>query len=601
MSEKTGISALLKEIVGVARHLPRGEVLFEEGDKGDSFYVVENGRLRAFRRSENESPVIVGEIGRGELVGEMAVLGDTVRSASIVAVRDSRVVEVSGTDLQQLPREVLLEVLRILTQRIRRMLDHKNGEALPSCIAVVPAGNDVPLDAYSQRLLESLGNNTRKSTLLRAGDIPSEFAALIEPVGHSFHRLGHWLDERESEVDTLLLQCDFTLTPWTRRCLNQADLVLLVALADSDPSKGPIEEALDQFSRPEARPRMDLVLLQKSLPYRGTARWLEKRTIGRHYHVRLDSTSDKERAGRLLAGNDVSFAFGGGGARGFAHIGILRACEELDIPVDRVCGTSIGAIIGGLAAMGLGADEITEVVRENFPPKRRLFRYTFPILSIYSANSYVKLLDRLYGDTQIEDLPINYFCVSCNLSRATLLQHRSGSLAKWVSASMSIPGLAPPLIENGELIVDGALLNNLPVDIARQDGAGLVVGVDVSSETEFCLATDYCGRPHALETLTSWLPWKRRAPSTGERTAIPSIVGILNRATTLSSVYHKESLKSVADCYIRVPVDGFKLLGFENLDALSERGYQTGLERLAGIARVIENREQDESSLAGPS
>lgn len=588
MIEDTDISSLLQGVTGETRHLLRGEVLFEEGATGNSFYLVENGRLRAFRKSEFNELVTVGDIGRGELVGEMAVLGDTVRSASIIAVRDSRVIEISGADLEKLPREVLLQVLRILTQRIRRMLENKSRETLPSCIAIVPAGDNVPIEDYSQRLLESLNEKTNQGMLLRSCDLPADFSPPTRLIGETFHHLGHWLDERENETHTLLLQCDNTPTAWTQRCLSQADLVLLVAVADSDPTKGPVEQALDQFDRPEVRPRVDLVLLQKERPYQGTARWLENREIGRHYHVRLNSNEDKERAGRLLTGQDVSFALGGGGARGFAHIGILRAAEELGIPADRVCGTSIGAIIGGLVAMGLSADEITETVRKNFLPKRRLVRYTIPLLSIDSVSGYISMLERLYGDTQIEDLPINYFCVSCNLTRATLLQHRRGSLVKWVGASMSVPGIAPPLVENGELIVDGGLLNNLPVDIARSDGAGMVVGIDVSADNELRLPTSYCGRPRPLEALASWMPWRRPDRQTGESTAIPSIVAVLNRSTTLSSIYHKESLKQLADCYIKVPVENFKLLAFEELDAISERGYQTGLSKLTDIAARVE-------------
>lgn len=581
--QDSDLSLLLEGVTGTPRALARGELLFREGEPGDSFYLVQGGRFRAIRNlgSREKAPLIVGEIGRGELVGEMAVLGYSLRSASVVAMRDSHVIEVSGSDLENLPRSSLLQVLRVLAQRIRHMLDRDQRQSLPSCVAILPISKDVPIDEYASRLRDSLADTDTPCSLFGSRDLPARFDGLESADDSRFRLLGSWLDEREVAGETLLLQADWSLTPWTQRCLCQADLILLVATAGSDPGKSPAEEAIDRLPK-EARPRVDLVLLQKELPYRGTARWLEHRQICRHYHVRLHSPVDKARAGRLLTGRDVSLALGGGGARGFAHIGILRACDELDIPVDRVCGTSMGAVVGGVAALGLDWREIADRIRSHFPPERKLIQYTLPVLSIDTAKRYIRTLESMYGDTQIEDLPVNYFCVSCNLTRANILVHRRGPLAKWVGASMSVPGIAPPLVENGELIVDGGLLNNLPVDLAKADGAGMVVGIDVSPQTEFSLPSYYSGRPQAFQVLRSWLP--RRARPGKARPVFPSLPALLHRSTTLGSVFNQEKLKQEADCYIKVPVDGFKLLEFERLDDIAEIGYRTGMNELRPVA-----------------
>ncbi len=585
------ILSLLNQATGTIRLLRRGDVLFHQGNRGNSFYVVQSGRLRAIRDLDGANPTVIGEIGRGEMVGEMAVLGDAPRAASVIAVRDSHVAEFSGDDLAKLPKESLLSVMRILALRIRRMIDSRQNQSLPSCIAVIPIAPDLPMDDYCDRLTISLSDAGGHGALVRQADLPSEYATIDNCDGDAFRRLGDWLDDLERREKLIVLQADYEVTPWTERCLRQADLILLVARASDDPAKSPAERAIDRLPGKQARPRVDLVLLQNEPPYHGTARWLENRDVVRHHHVRLHSPADKARAGRMLTGRDVSLALGGGGARGFAHIGVIRACHELDIPIDRVCGTSMGSIIAGLYAMGMGWSEMTEHLRSHFLPKRRLTQFSFPILSIDTARNYEKALQRLYSDTRIEDLPTNYFCVSCNLTTASVVIHRDGSIAKWIGASISVPGIAPPYVEQGELLVDGGLLNNLPVDIAKADGAGMAIAVDVSPQTEFRLPTSYSGRPQALSVLWSRLTRKsRERPGVHQKPVFPTLGALLVRATTLTSVNQKELFAKMADRYLKPPVDGFKLLDFDKLDAISEIGYTHGMTELADVTDWLQKK-----------
>ncbi|NIP94658.1 MAG: patatin-like phospholipase family protein [Akkermansiaceae bacterium] len=390
-------------------------------------------------------------------------------------------------------------------------------------------------------------------------------------------RLGRWLDEQEAAFDTLVLQADFDLTSWTRLCLRHADLILVIGKAGSDPQPGPIEAEWERLCEPVARPVCDLVLLQDGAPYRGTAAWLGPRSIRRHYHVCLDSAPDRERGRRLLSGRDVTLVLGGGGARGFAHIGVVRACQELGIPIDRIGGTSMGAVIAGCVAQGMSWEEIREKMRESFLGSGSLRSRTVPFLSIDTGKRFIHMLERLFGDTRIEDLPISYFCISCNLTQAKSVIHREGSLAKWVGASMTVPGFAPPIARDGDLLVDGGLLNNLPADIAKADGTGLVIGVDVSPEVDLRVEPDYSGRPGVVDIVRFWFAAKLKP---GTVKPFPGIFAVLNRATTLSSVYRKESLKKMTDVYLKLPVSDCRIFEWKRLDELVEIGYETALEQL---------------------
>jgi NTE family protein len=215
--------------------------------------------------------------------------------------------------------------------------------------------------------------------------------------------------------------------------------------------------------------------------------------------------------------------------------------------------------------------------------------YTLPLLSIDTGKRYIGMLERMFTGVQIEDMPLNFFCISCNLTLARPMVHRRGSLAKWIGASVSVPGIAPPLVESGELLVDGGLLNNLPVDIIKGEGAGTVVGVDVSPDTDLRMPDDYSGRPGAMEVLRSRVPFGRRRDEANvedEPQGYPTLGNILYRATCLSSIYQKESLKDMADLYIKLPVSEFKMLEWGRLDDLIEIGYQVGKEKLAPIAEA---------------
>ena len=168
---------------------------------------------------------------------------------------------------------------------------------------------------------------------------------------------------------------------------------------------------------------------------RGTARWLEQRDFDRHYHVRADEPGDLARLARVLTGNAVGLVLGGGGARGFAHIGVLRALRELGVPVDLVGGTSIGAIIGAQIATGLGASEIQEAGREQ---STSLFDPTLPIVSLSSGRRLgARLLDT-FGGLEIEDLPIPFFCVSTNLTEASEVIHRRGALTSAIREKLKL-------------------------------------------------------------------------------------------------------------------------------------------------------------------
>ncbi len=578
----------------------RGQALFRQGDPGDSLYLVKTGRLRVIYNQGLPGERVVGEIGPGEPVGEVALLWSSTRSATVVAVRFTALARISKAAFEELlhryPAEAL-ELMRVVAWRLKQSYERPPKHSLPANIAVIPATPDVPLAAYCARLVELMSAGGESCRVLTSTGVPADIADAARQAGvaamkNRHHRLARWLSEQADQCAVSILQTDVELTPWTQRCLHQADLVVILARAGSDPRPGRIEEALAELSQPEALPRVDLVLLHdQPPPYRGTGAWLAPRQVTRHYHMRLESEADRLRAGRLLTGTDLSLVLGGGGARGLGHIGVFRACQEIGLAIDRVVGVSLGSVIAGLIAQGLDWQEVAASMRRHAVDSGPLTNFTFPAISIDTGRRYFRQLDAMFGETQIEDLPINYFCVSCSLSRARVLVHRTGGLAKWVGASSSVPGIAPPLVEAGELIADGGVLNNLPIDLVRADGAGRVVAVDVSPEVDLLMPSTYFGRPGALEILLGWLR-SRLGRAGAEASKYPSIISILFRASILSSIPAAEALRKNADLVIDLPLGDFKFFDWGRIAEIIEIGRAEAMEKLAGFADPSPNQPE---------
>lgn len=584
-----GLADLASAGSGHERHLHPGEVLFRQGEQGNHFYYVRRGRLRVLRTNDDGARDVIGEVGRGEVVGEMAVLGDTTRSATVVATRDCDLTEIPGELVTTLPSEALMDVMRLLAARMRDMLERGGipHARLPRCITVLPLAPDVPVIDYCRHLGETLKAEGKSPAVLQASDLPAEYRDIDNGSNASSAKLGYWLEDLEEQSELVLLIADVQATPWTRRCMLQADLVLLVAHAGGDPTLGESERMISNLPGADegALPRIELVLFQESTPYRGTDQWLKGRNITRHYHVRLSSEDDKARAARLLTGRDLSFALGGGGARGFAHIGLIRACQEMGIPVDRIGGTSMGAAVAALVAQELPWEEMLDLLRASFLPKRKLKQYTIPLISLDTGRKFSEMLAKLFGDIQIEDLPISYYCMTCNITRAEPSVHRDGSLANWVATSMSLPGYVPPFIDRGEMHVDGGLLNNLPIDIAQSEGTGMAIGVDVSPGGGFQLPESFTGRPRLWDAIAP--RFLRKKAIDGSPIQFPNIAATLLRSACLSSVAQKEVMAKEADLFIRMPVDSIPILAFEELDNMVEIGYRTGLKTLTPAAELV--------------
>ncbi|XP_036382330.1 patatin-like phospholipase domain-containing protein 7 [Megalops cyprinoides] len=624
-----------------------GRALYRQGDKSDCTFIVLNGRLRSVIMKDDGKKELIGEYGRGDLIGVVEALTHQNRATTVHAVRDSELAKLPEGALSSIKRrypQVVTRLIHLLGQKILGNLQQVNGPLSArslslhspgskwdsgnpasnlSTVAILPVSEEVPLTSFTLELQHAL--SAIGPTLLLTSDIIKQRlgAAALDSV-HEY-RLSSWLGQQEDIHRIVLYQSDGSLTPWTQRCIRQADCIIIVGLGDQEPTVGELERMLESSA---VRAQKQLVLLHREdgPPPRGTVDWLNMRSwISRHLHLSCprrvfskrslpklremyqrvfqkppDRHSDFSRLARILTGNAIALVLGGGGARGCSQVGVIRALSEAGIPVDLVGGTSIGSLMGALYAEDRSWSRMRVRAREWAMEMTSVFKkvldLTYPITSMFSGAAFNSGISAVFKGRQIEDLWIPYFNITTDITASTMRVHTDGSLWRYVRASMSLSGYLPPLCDpkDGHLLMDGGYINNLPADVARSMGAKVVIAIDVGSLDETHL-TNYG------DSLSGWwLLWKRFNPL-AERVKVLNMAEIQTRLAYVCCVRQLESVKSSEYCeYIRPPIDRYGTLEFGKFDEIAEVGYQHGKtvfdvwSRSGVVDKMLKDRHQEE-------
>jgi predicted acylesterase/phospholipase RssA len=291
---------------------------------------------------------------------------------------------------------------------------------------------------------------------------------------------------------------------------------------------------------------------------------------GTHHVLPTDDLpAATRRLARRLTGRSLGLVLSGGGARAFAHLGVLEVLAEEGIVIDRFGGCSMGAFVAGMAALGWTPERMTATCRDELARRAPFNDYTIPRHALIRARRAASMLRRIFGDVSVEQLARPLFTVSADLLSSRMVVHRTGPLVEAIGASMAIPGLAPPVPRRAELLVDGGVLNNLPVDVMSAGEPGPVIAVDVM----------------------------RRIESEADaEVLLPTILETLSRATVLGSVERAESNRELADLLITPDVQDITLRGFRHLQRALDAGRRATEEALAAGGR--EQLEQSASRTA---
>ena len=580
-------------------HLSNGELLFRAGDPSDAYFIVVNGRLSVVAETPHDTAVVVGEISRGETVGEEGLLTGKLRTVSVIATRKTDVVRLSRESFERLLDDFPASRLTIMRRIVERMMPtsdtaHHQGNTVTS-IALVAAGHDVPLDRVAVEIVRTLGayGTTLHLSAERLNQLlQKDGAAQTADDDPSSIALNSWLSEQERIHRYVVYVAEASWSAWTQRCIQQADRILIVGDADHDPTPATLERAIDQL---QVTGRRELILLQSAQRQwpTGTDAWLAARTVSAHHHVRLDNRDDFARMVRRLTGRAICIVLGGGGARGLAHVGVLRAIEEAGIPIDMIGGSSMGAIIGGLYAMGVPANEIAKSAI-TLGAGRMTLDYTLPLVSFFASRKITTALERQFGNLNIEDLWRPFFCTSTNLTQARPVVHKHGRLSLYLRAGSALPALFTPVVDDGELLGDGGIMNNLPVDVMKQiSQGGPVIAVNVTLENDLGSGFSFGTSLSGWRVLWS-LVWPFSVPIKA-----PSIFATLLRAMEINEVHQRRTRRTLADLLILPRVQQFGTLEFKAHRQIIQMGYEAGRTAVAEWLTTRRSNGQALSNMEG--
>ena len=522
-----------------------GEVVVREGDPGEDAYLVVGGRLVATVDGE-----VVGEIGRNETFGEMALLTGERRTATITVRRPSTMVRIGAAEFADLLTEYPQAHRALATQLVQRLdrsqRGHRDGGE-PALIAVAGLSGEA------------------------AGGLASDLAEAFRRAGlrTDVMPVSEDLDLARIELAGAMAIVHGTLAE-VHGHRSSFDRLLVVADAATD---RPTSLAPTPFDNTSA----ELVLVHpanQSLPSRTTA-WLRATSVSDHHHVRRGRADDTERLVRRLLGREYVLVLGGGGARGLAHVGTYRALVEAGIPIDAVAGVSAGSLFAAGIAMDRTPDEAEELSIELLVDAGSLVDLTIPTVALSSGRRITERIQQAFGaDTDMEDLWRPMFTVSADLATLAPVVHRTGPLWRAIRASVGVPGVFPPLVEGEAVLVDGGVIDNLPVQRARRlYPRATIIASDVARRHEQLR--------HNLPDDGIVSGWRSAWYRVARRNRTAGLVSLLYRLTALGSGGDPGAR---GDIHIEHRLDGIGMFDFAKARPTIRAGYEQASAVLAATS-----------------
>ncbi|KAJ5272876.1 hypothetical protein N7478_008001 [Penicillium angulare] len=627
-----------------------GQVIYHQGDESDAIYLVLNGRLRSVLEGPNGKMNVIGEYGQGESVGELEVMTESTRPATLHAIRETELAKFPRSLFNSLAQEhpgITIQVSKLIAQRMRDLVEHPllekgleqghvGGVQTATStlnlrtVAILPVTAGVPVVEFGNRLLNALHQIgvTRGVTSLNQ-------AAILNHLGrHAFSKMGklklsQYLADLEEKYGLLLYIADTNVNaPWTQTCIAQADSILLVGVAEASPRIGEYERFLLGM---KTTARKELVLLhsERYCSPGLTRQWLKNRLWinGGHHHIQMafrltaepshpqakrfgtvlkkrvqtlqaeiqkytsrriqqspvyspqtPFKGDFHRLARRLCGKSVGLVLGGGGARGISQVGVIKALEEAGIPIDIIGGTSIGSFIGALYARDADVVPMYGRAKKFSGRMGSMWRFaldlTYPTVSYTTGHEFNRGIFKTFGDSQIEDFWLEFYCNTTNISKSRAEYHSSGYVWRYVRASMSLAGLIPPICDEGSMLLDGGYIDNLTVAHMKSLGADVIFAVDVGS------LDDNTPQGYGDSLSGFWSMFNRWNPFSSLPNP-PTLSEIQARLAYVSSIDNLERAKNLTGClYMRPPIDPYGTLDFGKFDEIYQVGYAYGKEFL---------------------
>jgi NTE family protein len=451
----------------IPRRYQPDELICRQGDNGDSMFIIQSGLVEIVKQRP-DSLILLDRLRHGDILGEMALITGEPRTANAVAVTPAEVLQLNRnaftTIITHYP-DLLFNISHILVQRQKRshtflLQQRKRGEA----VAVVTGRNTHSLVAEA---ITTIQNANSKSVAVI--DLTRLLPVIKIPLdNHNVPTVLGNLDGLLVDYPTVIAVVD----------ANQPDIHLLMNNMDRIELVAEWPEALQLYHRfEETAKRINCTLI--SQPSK-----IASESIGNLHILRsISLTQDPSECAwlaRHLTRKKIGLALGAGGARGFAHVGVLSMLEQAGVPVDYIAGSSIGAMVGGLFAMGMNAARIETELKRIWSPE------TVAELNVFSREgqslglqNVMKAIMDVVGERTFTDLNVPLTIMTADLNAQQAAPIRAGRLAEALCAGIAVPGMVPPHARGSQRLVDGIAIAPVPTAALKNAGADIVIAVNL--------------------------------------------------------------------------------------------------------------------------
>jgi predicted acylesterase/phospholipase RssA/CRP-like cAMP-binding protein len=562
--------------------LKAGQVLFYQGDPSDFLYLLASGRLTAtLSTSDANKPRIVGHLQPSDVVGELGVLSGDPRSLTLRATEDCLVLRLPSYTFQKLCRQypsILFETLHPVINRSQQIISLLSTGEKKKHIALIPANDNIETLAHFEKTLKEVVRHYKKVALFSESEIhsdkrttPTNFDSLII--------------ETEKSNAVIIYVLKSYETPLSKACWSRLSKIFIIADGNSRPNFNDFVLGKLQNTRHLIEMRRELILLyRENTQPTDTQAFLDHAAFFMHHQIRLNDVEDYQRLVRFIRGKAFGLVLSGGGTKGWAHVGALKALIEEKIPIDAIGGVSAGALVGGLYTITQDYEKIYKYFEALINSTARvvsLRNICWPAISLFQCKQFTLELQRIYGDVLIENMLLPFFCVTCNMGSYKEVTHTNGFLWEKNRASTAVPGLVPPMVMLGELHIDGGVINNLPTNTMRDflGPEGRIMAVELMNQLSDKHQYNF---PPTLTFKEAFLAKTHlgfkddRVPPLGETFIRSLLVG--------SSAKQKEN-SLIADLLIAPDTTGYSMVRLNkksDQNTLVQLGYEAALESIRG-------------------
>ncbi len=578
---KRAVRKLLPQFEKV--ELDKNEVLYYQGDPSESVELLLDGELVSVFTTVSGENKTVGDIFPGETVGELGALSGDPRATTIRAKKESILYKLPSEAFSAVCNQypaVLFNLIKPVLSRSHQIIQTLSSEKFKRHIVVMPANDKVNVNDFAAKMHEHVSG-------LISLILISEYHLTEDTSARA--KIQSIVDNaREKNIKRIKQKFIYLLKPndteLAKYSTEKADMLYIIANS-KDPSElsDYVKAQIKHFYETnKICPELILVHDKNTVLPKDTAKWLALTNFGLHHHIKIDRIKDYRRLIRFMRNKAVGLVLGGGGTRGWAHAGAIKALEEAGIPIDIICGTSVGAVIGSFYSINLSAEETLDDYRKIIEGSRGSVSWrnlTWPAISLFNAKGLTTIFQKLYGDIQIEDLWLPFSCISTNLAKNSETLHKEGTLWEKVRASVAIPGIIPPMIIDGELHFDGGLLNNLPVDVMRHTigQRGTIIAVELSGN----------GGNHKYSfppILTFWQAFLGKFGLAFDY-KFPPFVDTFLKSLIVSSIVKSQQNSLIADLFVSVDLTSYPML-YSNKkveNKIVELGYETMMKQIKNM------------------